>query len=151
MINFNGIHHPLPISSSVGDKLFSGVLGGCCLVNLTIFDDVHKAILLPEDAVVQGESFKGREGWIGHKTFYEIPFGLLRWKTQLNSPFEKFMGFALQMMYGNYAFTRTELTFEKWTKEWKKEAEGDGPLAEKCQWLKEWEEAALSEGIYTQK
>ena len=124
----------MPNFSSVGDKVFSGVLGGCCLVNLTIFDDVHKAILLPADAVAQGESFKGREGFQiyyrsgseRYATFYES--SCLYWKAQLDYPIEMFMDEASVFI----RFSNRE----------------DESRADMCRWKKEWEETALSEEVY---
>ena len=122
--------HCLTSPLYIGDKVFSGVLGGCCLVNLTIFDDVHKAIILPEKAVAQGESFKGREGCqlLGERYVGFYKWAYLHWKNLLNYPIEIFMDKASEL-----------IEFRN---------QGDESREDMCRWQKEWEETALSEEVY---
>ena len=74
---------------TLGDKVLSGVLGGCCLINLFMFSKLHRHILFPrrkapsrksfEKEIRRGQNYLGKDGpW-----FYQNHYIWPRWHLQL--------------------------------------------------------------------
>ena len=104
------------------DKLLAGVLGGCTLVNLPLFEELHAKLQYPDKKVDQRGSKHARSscGW-----FYESQ--ILYWMKHLNSSLQEFKVEVLQLG----AFR-------------------DG-VQQRLEWLKKWEKDARREGLYTLK
>ena len=117
--------------SPTGDKLLSGVLGGCSFVNLVIFEEIAK---LPEEAVPSKNSFyKLAHGQLlkpncDPQAQGQFFYQRLRWFDILNSSKQEFKSQYLSSV--EYGWHR------------------HGHKIKDLQWLKEWEEAADKEGIY---
>ena len=97
------------------------MLGGCALVNLTLFERLHAELQYPNEMVEP----KGSPQW--PRLFYGNPY--LYWINQLNLPLEQFKKqFTVFTEYGHGNAEERR---------------------EKLEWLKEWEEDARREGLYT--
>ena len=97
------------------------MLGGCALVNLTLFEGLHTELQYPNEMVERSDWYPRQ--W-RPRCFYDGRY--LFWMEQLDLPLEQF----------KKQFTM----FAKY---------GRGNLQEKLEWLKEWEEDARTEGLYT--
>lgn len=103
------------------DKLLAGVLGGCTLVNLPLFEELHTKLQYPDKMVdPRGSLARTSNGW-----FYESR--ILNWMRHLNSPLEDFRLEVLQ--FAPYRARRQQ----------------------RLEWLKKWEKDARREGLYAIK
>ena len=100
----------------------AGVLGGCTLVNLPLFEELHAELQYPDKKVEQRGSIRARSigGW-----FYESP--IVYWMKHLNSSLQEFKLEVLQ--FGPYR----------------------DRVQQRLEWLKKWEKDARREGLYTLK
>ena len=89
------------------------MLGGCSLVNLTLFEGLHTKLQFPSVMVEP----KGTRRWPSH--FYEIRY--LYWLDQLNLPLEEFKEEFI--LFAKYANEKEKL---EWLKEWEEDARREG-------------------------